>query len=344
MFLVTICGQKGYEINMEILVIFTGGTIGSKAQNGWISPNGDTSSLLLAKYRSVTGDNETNFTTLSPYTILSENLSADELNLLTDCIFKESKKDYDGIIVTHGTDTLQYSAAALSLMLGKVKMPILFVSAAYPLDDERTNGVLNFIGAVEFIKSKLKNGVFVSYKNENESKINIHTATRIIAHPEASSDVFSLDNNPYAFFEKGKMSLNPCYKTGVLSENIGKISFTKSPDILFIESRPGYGYEYLPDDCCAVIISPYHSGTLNTGSEKFKLFCKKAKERNIPVFVVNVPKGTAYESSSLFDELGLCVLPFCTKISIYVKCWIAQSANRDIKEFVLDHIAEEFIL
>ena len=328
---------------MKILVIFTGGTIGSKSKNGWISPDKDTGSLLLEKYREITGDDKTEFITLSPYTILSENLSANELSILTECIIAESEKDYDGIIVTHGTDTLQYTAPALSFALGKASMPVLIVSSAYPLEYERANGVLNFIGAVEYIKSKEKSGVFVSYKNESTEKVNIHTATRIIAHSEAKSDIFSLDNEPFAFFEKGKISLNPRYQKGQTSEGAGNIKYTSSPDILFIESRPGYGYDYLPDDCCAVIISPYHSGTLNTASEKFKLFCKKAKEQNVPVFVVNVPKGTAYESSSLFDELGLCILPFCTKISIYIKCWIAQSLNINIKDFVLKPISEEFL-
>ena len=328
---------------MEILVIFTGGTIGSMAKNGWISPDGATKRMLLEEYTKITGDTETNFKTLAPYTILSENLSAKELNLLCDCLLEESKKGYDGIIVTHGTDTLQYTAAALSFVLGKVNLPVMLVSAAYPLEDSRTNGILNFVGAVEFIKNRQKCGVFVSYKNENEQRISFHTATRIISHAEAQSDIYSLDNNPYAFFEKGTVSINPDYKTSVSGKGTGKVEFTESPDILFIESRPAYGYEYLPDDCTAVIISPYHSGTLNTASEKFKNFCKKAKEKNIPVFVVNVPKGTAYESSSLFDELGLLVLPFCTKISVYVKCWIAQSLGKCIKEFVLYQIAEEFI-
>ena len=60
---------------------------------------------------------------------------------------------------------------------------------------------------MEFIKSGCGTGVYVSSKNSSDNKVNIHAGTRLIAHMEASADVFSVDNNPYAFCENGKIVL-----------------------------------------------------------------------------------------------------------------------------------------
>ena len=138
---------------MKVLVIFTGGTIGSQLSNGWISPDGHTKRELIRRYEEEYG-NSVQFVTKAPYSILSENLSSKKINILVKTVLESLDGGYDGIIVTHGTDTLQYSAAALSLALGNECIPVLLVSGNYPLDDSRSNGHINFAAAVEFIKQK----------------------------------------------------------------------------------------------------------------------------------------------------------------------------------------------
>ena len=114
---------------MKILVIFTGGTIGSKLTDGFISPDRGAPYALLEKFKYP----GIGFDTVSPYTILSENLSVKELNILLDTVRKSLHMGYDGIIITHGTDTLQYSAAAVLECVKNTAVPIVFVSSNYPL-------------------------------------------------------------------------------------------------------------------------------------------------------------------------------------------------------------------
>ena len=95
---------------MKILVIFTGGTIGTSIKNGWADIDANTKYMLLNGYNN---KDNIEFVTASPYSTLSENLSAKHLNLLQKEIADNIIKDFDGIIVTHGTDTLQYSATAI---------------------------------------------------------------------------------------------------------------------------------------------------------------------------------------------------------------------------------------
>lgn len=328
---------------MKILVIFTGGTIGCAEKDGWLSTDEETKYVLINKYRKETGDNETDFVTTSPYWILSENLSSAELNTLIKCVGENLKKDFDGIIVTHGTDTLQYSASALAFAFGDCEIPVVFVSAAYPLEDGRTNGHINFIAAVSFVKSGAGKGVYISYKNEGDTYVNIHTATRVMSHGEASGDLYSIDNQPFAFCEKDKIVLNEDYKESKTDTGVGEAVLCKSPEILTIHCCPGDGYGYSLEKCRAVIIVPYHSGTLNTENNDFFSFCKRAKDKNIPLFVVNSRAGMSYESKKAFDDLGLEILPLCTRISVYMKCWFAMSLGVDIRDFVQKPAAQEYV-
>ncbi len=305
---------------MKILVIFTGGTIGSEVKDGWISPDSSAKYELIANYKG-----KAEFETLSPYTILSEQLSATEINKLTECVFDNIDKGFDGIIVTHGTDTLQYSASALGLMLGECKIPVVLVSANYPLHDKRSNGHINFKTAVDFIRKKHK-GVFVAYKNTNEKHAHIHNAVHVLRHAECTDEVYSLDNQP--LYIGKKMNKKHLPLTDREKQGTGRVSLCENPEILKIDSFPADNFLYNLDLYKAVIISPYHSGTLNTLSGKFQEFCQKAKEKNIEIFVPNVGYGITYESSKLFHELGLKILPYCTQTKAYMELWINLSKKR----------------
>ena len=140
---------------MNILVIFTGGTIGSVVDDNWISVDSSAKYTLIETYKKRYKDTDTVFDTVSPYYILSENLSAKELTLLYKCVKENACKEYDGIIITHGTDTLQYTSAAIGLLFPKIDLPVVFVSSAYPLENPLENGSENFAAAVGLIKSKI---------------------------------------------------------------------------------------------------------------------------------------------------------------------------------------------
>jgi len=183
------------KANMKILVMFTGGTIGSCLQDGYISPDEDNNYRLINMYREKTGDTQ-EFDLSEPYTTLSENLNGTHLQMLIREVANQIEADkYDGIIVTHGTDTLQYSAAALSIMFDKVGIPIILVSSNYPLEDERANGVSNFEGAVKYIQNKGKAGVYVSYVNaDSESEDESIFSAENLANHDMYSDNIRLVN------------------------------------------------------------------------------------------------------------------------------------------------------
>ncbi len=323
---------------MKILVVFTGGTIGSSTGEKWISLDQATSFTLLENYKK-DNDASVNFEVLNPYSILSENLSGKELTALSKLINQKVKEGYDGIVITHGTDTIQYTAAALSFVVD-TDIPVLLVSANYPLENPLSNGNANFKGAVDFIINGGDKGVFVAYQNPNDKKVNIHLGSRLISHLEAKDELFSIDAKPYAEINDGKIiRFSAPIVYNVLKENVSFNDFSK---ILVVSSIPGDCFSYNLDGIEATILKPYHSGTLNTENPKLIDFCNSAKAKNIPVILINEKDGTSYESTKGYGELGITAIPSSTLPSVYVKTWLAISLGKDVKSFLQKELAGEF--
>lgn len=311
--------------DVKIAVILTGGTIGSRAQSGFLSPSHGCGYLLLQNYKSEHGDS-VEFSVSEPYTSLSETLNAEKLNLLIDEVNLKAEQDFDGIIVTHGTDTLQYSAAALSLTV-EPTIPICVVSSNYSLEDLRANGNDNFHAAVELIKSGEK-GVFVPYRNR-DGRLFYHKADMLLRHPEMSDELFSV-NGPYGELCDGKVEFFEKNSTCTLSK---RAHFIKSPAILSITATPEDCFNYSLDGIKAVLIKPYHSGTLDVESQCFKAFCFDAASRQIPIFVADILEGDQYATSKQFSELGLIPLTNVPSILAYMKLWLAVSLKMDVGAF-----------
>ena len=325
---------------MNILVIFTGGTIGSSYKDGWISPDDANRFRLIEGYEKNEGKT-VDFTAVSPYTVLSENLGAAEMNMLIDCLCENIGKGFDGIIVAHGTDSLLYSAAAAAFCLGETEIPVLFVSSNKPLESDGANGALNFEAAVEFIRNKAGRGVYLSYSNDGKTAV-FHRSLKALRHPECSDAVFSLDNNFYAVYDGGKVIKNTAFKSVSAGKALGKVDFTASPCIDVVTVSPVESYNRDLSATKALVLLPYHSGTLNTASERFAAFCKKAKAADVPVFVPCVDTASAYESRKAFAELGLTVLPCSSSVAVITKIWIAASLGENIADFVLSPLADEY--
>ena len=314
---------------MKIAVIFTGGTIGSRTNNGFLSPDDKCPYLLLENYKEKFGD-VVEFVKSEPYTSLSETLNSQKLNLLIDEVNLKAREGVDGIIVTHGTDTLQYSAAALSLTV-EPSLPICIVSSNYSLDDDRANGNDNFMAAVELIKSGEK-GVFIAYRN-SDGVVYYHQADKLLRHREMSDEIFSV-GGPYGKLVDGRVEFFQKNNTKAVVKGA---HFVKTPGILSITATPEDGFNYGLDGVKAVLLSPYHSGTLDVDSPSFGAFCYQAASRQIPIFVADVLDGDQYATSKKFSELRIISLNNEPSVSAFVKMWLAVSLDRDVKAFMCEN-------
>ena len=316
---------------MKILFVFTGGTVGSIAREGIIATDGSRPRALLAAYERSYGLSFT-YECVEPYTALSENNTGETLRALCACVATHKGKGYDGIVVTHGTDTLQYSAAALAYAFADISIPLCLVSANYPVEDARSNAIPNLRGALRFIAEVGTAGVWVPYQNAGEPT-KIHAGTRLLESAAFTDRTESILATHYGVFEGSKpFSRNPAYHA--LADEIsafGALDFAQDvPQILRVQPYPGMVYPQIGEQVRYILHGSFHSGTLNTVSGEARRFFAKAKERGIPVFLTGVMGGDAYESTCAFDELGILALARIAPVAAYVKLWMLSLVRESV--------------
>lgn len=139
----------------SILIIYTGGTLGMDYdENGALAPCDF--DRIVARI-SVLKELNINLSVISfDPPIDSSNINAEHW-LLMARIIKEHYEHFDGFVVLHGTDTMAYSASALSFILQGVNKPIIFTGAQLPIASPRSDGHENFVTALE-IAADHRNG------------------------------------------------------------------------------------------------------------------------------------------------------------------------------------------
>lgn len=279
----------------RICVIFTGGTIGSYSSGGIVRLKEESKSLLLERYAERFG-NGVAFDELRPLNILSENVQPADLETMANCVRGVDKDKYDGIIITHGTDTLCFTANLFSQLFCDIKIPVVFVSSLYPLDDDRSRGLENFTGAVTFIQSADYGGVFVSFTNHCEA-CKIHLASRLTAAAQISGDYDSILKVHFGEIKDGKF----IYNDDPLNPDISLLKKKRKPceaqklcmDMVTIQAHSLLNfdfYRFTEIKPKAVMVQLYHSGTVCTKGKEanFVNFLNYCKELGIEVVIAPI--------------------------------------------------------
>jgi len=336
---------------MKITILFTGGTIGSKAGNdGYISVDKENPYKLLDMYQKSCQENIHTFDTAEPFCILSENMNQEYLNRLILCVQRViGEGRAEGIIITHGTDTLPYTAAVLSYIFGTECIPIVLVSSDFPLEDDRANGLVNFKYAIDFIQNGYGRGVFVCYCNEGEFPV-IHRGTRLLENLPYSSFVYSVKDGYYGKYRGKQYEKNLAY--GSESMVSGKKCYScmdmkkyelckNTGEIMRIYPYVGMYYPNITEKTRAVLHDSYHSGTICI-SEELKDFMNQAKAHKVPVYITGVAGDEKnYETVREYENLGIHVLSGISPVAAYCKLWLALSGGLDIMQVMESCIAED---
>ena len=308
---------------MKILVIFTGGTIGSEASGEYISIDGIKPYKLLQMYADAYPDEarDVRFDTESPYTVLSENADGNTFKKLFDAVSQGVDAGYDGIIVTHGSDTLQYGAAVAAYAAGCDSIPVIMVASNYVLEDGRSNGRVNFRSAVLFIKGRYGTGAYAAYANRG-GRCRIHCALELMPHGMFDDSLHSVNEEYYGEFDDGRFirTNHACPKYGRIQET------PETPDgcigIMCMSVHPGMVCPEITDSVIAVIIESYHSGTVCTDYRPFCEMLEKAAMLSIPVYLVGAYEGQDYESCAAYKHMGIRVLSKIPQAVAYVGIWL----------------------
>lgn len=139
--------------NSKVLLIYTGGTIGMNRnpQTGALEPF-DFEHLIQNVPELRQFDIEIDTCQFQP-PIDSSDMSPMQWTELSHCI-ADHYDGYDGFVVLHGTDTMAYTASALSYMLANLTKPVIFTGSQLPIGQLRTDGKENLITSIEIAAAK----------------------------------------------------------------------------------------------------------------------------------------------------------------------------------------------
>lgn len=142
----------------HILLLSTGGTIASRPGADGLEP-GLSGEELIASLGDLKGRFDVQVRQIM--NLDSSNIQAEEWQLMARCVF-ESIPDYDGIIITHGTDTMAYTASMLSFMLQGLRKPVVLTGSQIPMENMLTDARNNLFCALAAVEAGIS-GVSVAF-------------------------------------------------------------------------------------------------------------------------------------------------------------------------------------
>ncbi|ASB86814.1 asparaginase [Bacillus sonorensis] len=235
----------------KLLLLTTGGTIASVEGENGLAPGVKAEELL-----SYLSDENKNYTIdcQSLMDIDSTNMQPEHWVKMAEAVY-ENYGRYDGFVITHGTDTMAYTSAALSYMLQNVDKPIVITGSQVPITFKKTDAKKNIKDAVRFACDGI-GGVYVVFDGR------VILGTRAIKLRTKSYDAFESINYPYiAFIHDTEIEYNkhvPEVKNKTL-----KLDTSLNTDVCLLKLHPGLKPEFLDclkDSYKGVVIESYGSG------------------------------------------------------------------------------------
>ncbi|RZN15272.1 MAG: Glu-tRNA(Gln) amidotransferase subunit GatD [Methanosarcinales archaeon] len=184
---------RGQKQNLPLVsILSTGGTIASRVdyRTGAVTSQFTAEDILnaipelseIARYNSS-----------AIYTILSENMHPDNWIKLAQAVHEEIKNGAEGIIITHGTDTMAYTAAALSFMI-QTPVPIVLVGSQRSADRPSSDNAMNAICASAVATSDIAEVCVVMHATTSDDFCHIHRGVKVRKMHTSRRDAFKSVN------------------------------------------------------------------------------------------------------------------------------------------------------
>ena len=298
-----------------ILIIYTGGTIGMKTDEatGALVPF-DFSGIYeeFPSLKRLNVDIEV-FTITPP--IDSSNVAVENWVYMAR-IIRDNYARYDGFVILHGTDTMSYSAAALSFMLENLAKPVIFTGSQIPIGILRTDGRENLITAIEIAGARNEDGNPIVPEVALYFQNRLFRGNRTTKHSAEALNAFaSFNYQPLA-----DVGVNIQYNSAVIApyapdfSDEFRISENLSDDVVVVKLFPGIRPATLramliDSGARGVVLETYGAGNAPT-SQWFVDLVKEAVDRGVVVVNVSQCKDGAvqmhlYETGLALQEAGV---------------------------------------
>lgn len=296
----------------KILLIYTGGTIGMMKDFETGALKAFNFSKLLQRIPELK-QLECEIETISfEKPMDSSNMNPENWVKIAE-IIEEKYASFDGFVVLHGSDTMSYSASALSFMLENLNKPVIFTGSQLPIGDLRTDAKENLITAIQIASLQQKNkpvinevGLYFEYK--------LYRGNRTTKINAEHFNAFTSPNYP----ELAESGVHLKVNNHLLLPKIGlkKLKVNKDLDnnVVIVKMFPGINEAVLSaifniPNLKGVVLETYGSGNAPT-EEWFILLLKKAIKNGLHIINVTQCSGGSvsmgqYETSTLLKKIGI---------------------------------------
>ena len=350
------------EINKKlpnIALIATGGTISSRldTKTGAVKWLSEPEELLKFYPELLKIANIAKIET--PFMKASENMEFSDWKMLADSAGKLlNDKEIDGIIITHGTDFLHYSAAALSFALRNLNKPVVLTYSQRSSDRASSDAALNLECAARVAVSDIAEVMLVGHANLNDEYCYALLGTKVRKMHSSRRDTFRPINTvpiakvyPDRVEKTGESNLkDENKKVEVKSDFNSKVALIKfypgqDPEILEHYFEKGYK---------GVVVEMSGLGHVLTGEAKNNWLPKLKKLINAGFIVCAAPQTIygaldpmVYSVGRELEKTGIIYLKDMLPETAFVKLgWVlGQTGSKDmgkVKEMMLTNYAKEF--
>jgi glutamyl-tRNA(Gln) amidotransferase subunit D len=345
------------EAKKNIAVVIAGGTISSRVDyaTGAVSALMKPENLLflvpeLSKIANIRID--------YAFSVLSENINAEHWKVLAKIVEKWLKdKSTDGIIITHGTDTLHYTASALSFMLKNINKPVVLTYAQRSSDRPSTDAILNLKASAHVALSDVAEVVVVGHGSIEDRFCYVLRGTKVRKMHTTRRDTFRPINAlPIAkVWEDGRIEFMSQYKHRqeaqpyepyadiAFEDKVALIKFypNSDPSILDFYAKKGYK---------GVVVEASGMGHVCIEGEKSWLQkIKRLSKKMLICFAAQTIYGSldpyVYSTARELLKAGVVYLKDMLPETAFVKLGYVLAKTKDLekaKKMMLENIANEF--
>ena len=228
-------------------------------------------------------------------------------------IIEEHYEDFDGFVILHGSDTMSYSASALSFMLEGLNKPVVFTGSQLPIGDLRTDAKENLITAIQIASLRHKTHaevrevcLYFEYK--------LYRGNRTTKISAEHFNAFTSPNYPPLAESGVHLKLNKEFLFKADDNQPLKVNYNLDDNVVIIKMFPGINEKVLHSvlntpGLKGVVLETYGSGNAPT-EDWFISILKKAISRGL--YIINVTQCSGgsvnmghYETSTQLKEIGV---------------------------------------
>jgi glutamyl-tRNA(Gln) amidotransferase subunit D len=330
----------------NVAIIITGGTISSRLdpKSGGAIPTDAASILEIApELRKIC-----NPIIKTPFMKLSEDMDpADWKEIAKLCKKYLDDKSISGIIVTHGSDTLHYTGAALYFFLQNLGKPIALTFSQRSIDRASTDAALNLICAARYATSDIAEVALIGHESTDDSTciaIQAHKARKM--HTSKRNTFSPINTTPLARITKEKIEILKTFNARD-NERITKLDIKYQNKVTSIKVHPGRDPEiinfYLEQGYKGLVIETTGLGHVPTKESGHNWIPKIKNAIEKGMTIVATPQAiygslnpNVYSAGRALQKTGIIFLEETTETALIKLGWVLGHKQWNKKEKMLE--------